>query len=97
MEPFDESKCHAVVYVGRDGHATRPVGSMLDYPTLWRTWEGEIAWVPSAAWRDYAGAWGAVGPLAFTTGPLGPSFKRDRDELRLVSRDGRTYVVLHRS
>ena len=26
-------------------------------------------------WRDYAGAWGEVGELPATTGPLGPYYK----------------------
>jgi hypothetical protein len=31
----------------------------------------------SQPWKDYAGAWGEVGNIATTTGPLGPWHKRN--------------------
>jgi hypothetical protein len=72
---------HPSVYV-LGGHASYPLVAreVRDRYTLaWRTWEQEIPKVEAAPWAIYDGAWGAAGPTTWTTGPLGPLFKRGRD------------------
>ncbi len=43
--------------------------------TTFATWH-KLERVSAQPWRDYAGAWGDVGFVDTTTGPLGPWHKR---------------------
>jgi hypothetical protein len=72
-----------VVYVARGSHAAYPTVGTFHYGVD-ETADGGYAWDTSSLlgrladqpWRDFAGAWGEVGSIATTTGPLGPWFKR---------------------
>jgi hypothetical protein len=45
---------------------------------LWRTWE-QVVDVRTRPWYGFGGAWGAIGRIGGTTGPLGPSTWKIRD------------------
>lgn len=71
------------VYCAKGTHALYPrVGSFGKFRTD-KTASGGYVWDTSLnieplseqPWRDYAGAWGEVGELPATTGPLGPWYK----------------------
>ncbi|MDW5595647.1 hypothetical protein VSS74_14955 [Conexibacter stalactiti] len=44
----------------------------------WRTWENVVD-VRARPWYGFGGAWGAIGKMGGTTGPLGPSTWKIRD------------------
>jgi len=80
---------HIVIYVDRQGHpCCAAVPDRLPYQLTWRTWECPLDPVMGAPWHRFAGAWGEIGNIAETTGPLGPYYKRYRDEVKLVRRNG---------
>lgn len=89
---------HPVVYVNRHGHPTDPrVDNPSDYRFRWKTWESDLRVLVEEPFRDFAGAWGEVGITRDTTGPLGPLFKRNRDQVRVaVDANGRLCVKLKR-
>ena len=71
-------------YCSKGTHALYPqAGSFGKFGTditkpggySWDTSQNILA-LSSQPWRDYAGAWGEVGDLPATTGPLGPWYKR---------------------
>lgn len=73
-----------VVFCSRETHAFYPApgthGSLDQDKTAaggfsWDT-AGKVEDLSVQPWRDYAGAWGEVGDIVHTTGPLGPWFKR---------------------
>ncbi|MBK8096284.1 MAG: Vps62-related protein [Planctomycetes bacterium] len=79
-----------VVYLAAGTHAaywtsglqSYPIGlglSFVDFTGTGRRWETALNLRPLATqpWKDFAGAWGEVGNLGTTTGPLGPWFKRN--------------------
>lgn len=45
---------------------------------LWRTWE-QVVDVRTRPWYGFGGAWGKIGDIGGTTGPLGPSGWKIRD------------------
>jgi len=83
-----------IAYVDPAGHPTCPfVCDPTEYPIVWRTWETSAEWISRATWRDFAGAWGEVGSAPFTTGPLGPRFKRHGDAVRVTRKEnGQLYA-----
>lgn len=76
-----------VVYCARGTHASyaTPGDYKLPLGLKDRARGGGVAWnvsrllkkLDDQPWKDYAGAWGEVGEFAWTTGPLGPWYKRD--------------------
>lgn len=75
---------HPIVFVSRFGHPSYPVVDDPErYPWAVRTWDHAIQPIETAAWLAYDGAWGEVGEIVHSTGPLGPWFKRGADEVRL--------------
>jgi hypothetical protein len=79
---------HPVVWVARGKHASyaRPgvtrdcltpraclVDERADGGRTVRTWRAGLTPVRSRGWYGFGGAWGRVGELSETTGPLGPS------------------------
>ncbi len=96
--PFEalsfEEETHPVIFVCRDGHpCCHSVRRPSEYPLQWKTWENDTQLVTEFIWRDYAGAWGEVGEFKFSTGPLGPMFKRHKDRVRIRIKKGRQYLV----
>ena len=88
---------HCVIYVHKDGHPCHAkVKDPENYNQVWRTWETDPVLIPLARWHDYAGGWGEVGEFKFTTGPLGPRFKRNIDRVPIRIIKGRPHVVLRR-
>lgn len=86
---------HPVVYVDRNGHPCSPaVQDPGKYSKYWETCKGPLIPVVDCDWCDFAGAWGAIGELPYTTGPLGPLFKRHADDLGIVEKAGRRYARL---
>ena len=80
---------HLVVYSAKGSHASYPragsfhtakVDKTADGGVVWRTWT-KLEQLADQPWRNFAGAWGEVGALATTTGPLGPWHKRDKEGL----------------
>lgn len=73
-----------VVYCSRVTHAFFPNPGTFGFPAPDVTSAGGHTWDTSGnvedlflqPWRDFAGAWGEVGDLVHTTGPLGPWYKR---------------------
>lgn len=81
---------HCVIYVDKNGHPCRVgVEDRLSYQLTWRTWECDMVPVVDTPWYRFAGAWGEIGNIVHTTGPLGPYFKRNRDLVKVVRRNGR--------
>jgi hypothetical protein len=76
---------HPIVFVSRFGHPSYPIVHDPErYTWAIRTWDEGIPWIDEPApWRDYDGAWGEVGEIVHSTGPLGPWFKRTADVVRL--------------
>jgi hypothetical protein len=72
-----------VVYSAKESHASYPTpgehadGDETQAGQRWETWRS-LESLSVQEWRRFAGAWGAVGTLAATTGPLGPWYKRHR-------------------
>lgn len=72
-----------VVYCAKESHASypsagdHPDGDETDAGPVWETWRS-LEPLSVQPWRRFAGAWGAVGTLAATTGPLGPWHKRHK-------------------
>lgn len=79
-----------VVFVALGTHAAYPtpglqhfpIGlgmSFVDYTGYGQRWDthGNLKPLANQPWKDFAGAWGEVGNLSTTTGPLGPWHKRD--------------------
>jgi hypothetical protein len=79
-----DDKTHPVVFVCRFGHPSYPtVDDPGRYSIAVRTWDRMIPSIQDdARWRDYDGAWGEVGEIVHSTGPLGPWFKREADQVR---------------
>ena len=91
LEQFE--KGHRIVFVDKNGHPTRPsVSNPGEYTYEWRTWKSDMRLIVKAPWRDFPGAWGAVGSSAGFTGPLGPLYKRQKDLVRITRRQGKLYV-----
>jgi hypothetical protein len=70
---------HPGVYVSPFGHPSYPtVPEKLRalYPRPWLTWKEPLPSVQGQAWDLYDGAWGEIGEIVHSTGPLGPIFKR---------------------
>lgn len=77
------SGTHPVVYIAKGSHASYwAAGTYFNYLDKCAdggyTWRTELNLKPlgSQPWKDYAGAWGDVGLIETTTGPLGPWHKR---------------------
>ena len=78
---FDRGRVQ--VYCAWGTHALYPTSGSFGKFRTDRTKPGGYVWDTSKnieilfdqPWRDYAGAWGEVGELAATTGPLGPYYK----------------------
>jgi hypothetical protein len=76
------------VYCAKGTHASYPhegdwplpVGFKDETRDLGYPWDTALKLLPleTQPWRDYAGAWGQVGELPETTGPLGPWHKRNK-------------------
>jgi hypothetical protein len=79
-----------IVFVALGTHAaywtaglqSYPIGlglGFLDLTGYGRRWDTHLNLKPLASqpWKDYAGAWGEVGNISTTTGPLGPWHKRN--------------------
>ncbi|MCA8974068.1 MAG: Vps62-related protein [Planctomycetes bacterium] len=72
-----------VVYMARGSHASYSAPGTYNYGTD-QAADGGHQWdirsslqrLSSQPWRNFAGAWGEVGTLSTTTGPLGPWHKR---------------------
>lgn len=73
-----------VVYMARGTHASYPRPGSF-YFGIDETADGGHQWdvaqsllsLGAQPWKDFAGAWGEVGTIATTTGPLGPWHKRN--------------------
>ncbi|MGB5637440.1 MAG: hypothetical protein WBM44_17075 [Waterburya sp.] len=71
------------VYCAKGSHALYPRAGSFGALRTDKTASGGYSWdtslnvqsLSSQPWRDYAGAWGEVGELSATTGPLGPWYK----------------------
>jgi hypothetical protein len=88
-----ELTTHPVCYVDRNGHPARAaVRHAYRYTVNWRTWECPFELISSATWHRFAGAWGEVGNIPDTTGPLGPFFKRNKDHVALVISGGKLCI-----
>lgn len=87
---FSQIGLRPVVFVALGTHAaywtsgiqTYPIGlglSFFDGTGYGRRWDTHLNLKALATqpWKDYAGAWGEVGNLDTTTGPLGPWHKRN--------------------
>jgi hypothetical protein len=68
---------HPVAYSAIGSHASLPTPGFgqidvgdPDGPR-WRTWE-DLAWIVQQPWYGFGGAWGRVGRVRDSTGPLGP-------------------------
>ena len=91
LEPFDHG--HRTVFVDKNGHPTHAhVSDPGTYAFEWRTWDCDQRLIVRQPWRDFGGAWGAVGSSYTFTGPLGPLYKRQVDQVRLTRRRGKLYV-----
>jgi len=90
---------HPTIYANPEGHPTEfAVTRPQEYDVVWDTWTCPLRLVAKEPWRDFGGAWGEVGNLVHTTGPLGPLYKRHRDHLRVtITADGRLAQVLKKS
>ncbi len=80
---------HPRAYVSTYGHPTYPAVPAAregEWRTAWRTWEHELRPVGRQPWTTFDGAWGEVGELAASTGPLGPWFKRRTDTVTVRKR-----------
>jgi len=76
---------HFVVYSAKGSHASYPergsfhtilgVDDTADGGQSLRTWS-RLEPLGTQPWKDFAGAWGKVGEISDTTGPLGPWHKR---------------------
>lgn len=76
---------HYVVYIANGSHGIYPQPG--NYPTKWpdvdhcdsgyewRMWEN-LKNLNNQPWKNFAGAWGGVGNFEYTTGPLGPYYKK---------------------
>jgi hypothetical protein len=71
-------RTHPVAYCAIGSHASLPTA---DYGHIdvgdddgprWRTWENGLRPVQDEPWYGFGGAWGRVGRVRDTTGPLGP-------------------------
>lgn len=78
-----EDNTHPHVYVSIFGHPSyaNTENYLNEYRIKWKTWEQAIPPVTDQPWSLYDGAWGDVGYVEFTTGPLGPFFKRRMDKV----------------
>jgi hypothetical protein len=86
---------HPILFIDRNGHPCNPVMEHPHkYSIRWETWKGEITPISEKNWSEFAGAWGRAGLFAFSTGPLGPLFKRHGDDVRVVYKNGRPYVKI---
>lgn len=83
VDDLETYEGRTVVYSARESHASYPTagehghGDETDDGPTWETWRC-LESLSVQAWRRFAGAWGGVGTLAATTGPLGPWYKRHR-------------------
>lgn len=78
---------HPGVYVSPFGHPSYPtvpdrLRALYAQPP-WPTWKADLPSIESQEWSLYDGAWGEVGEIVHSTGPLGPIFKRV-DELAVA-------------
>jgi hypothetical protein len=84
LEP--EQGDQIVVYVAKGSHAAYPSAGSFHTLDVDKTDAGGARWDTSQyllplrdrPWKAFAGAWGEVGTIADTTGPLGPWHKRYR-------------------
>ena len=82
-DKLEVRKGRTIVYSARGSHASyaragaHPHGDETDEGPEWETWRS-LEPLSGQAWRRFAGAWGSVGTMAMTTGPLGPWYKRHR-------------------
>lgn len=80
--PPSPEATHPIVYVSRFGHPSYPtVDDPGRYTLALRTWDREIPGL-DPVWSAFDGAWGEIGMLVHSSGPLGPWFKRGRDTAR---------------
>jgi hypothetical protein len=79
-----EGDTHPVVFSGGGSHASYPTpgsrplstcggGDSADFSSMTWSTETNLLEVTSQPWYGFGGAWGEVGNLELTTGPLGPS------------------------
>ena len=93
----DAAGLHPDIFVNPAGHPAHPTADDAgDYVHSLDTWRDvrQLRWVHGEPWRDFAGAWGAVGSSTHTTGPLGPAFKRSSDNVRIRWIGGRRHAVV---
>jgi len=73
-----------VVFISMGTHASYPTVGTFHTAGVDKTARGGVRWetqhnlqpLERQPWKDFAGAWGSVGKLPHTTGPLGPWHKR---------------------
>lgn len=88
IQELEKSGDRIVVYSAKGTHASYPHAGSTDLKFGFKDeaadgghpWDTSqnLASLVSQPWRDYAGAWGRVGEIPETTGPLGPWHKRHK-------------------
>jgi hypothetical protein len=81
---------HPIAYVAKSSHGVwtgkggNCGGTPSDVTDLggprWQTWTGSVAWVRDRGFYGFGGAWGSVGTMDMTTGPMGPSQYKNYSE-----------------
>ena len=86
QKDLDFVQGHFSAYCAKGSHASYPKTGTFHFGTdvtakngvEWQT-NKNLKPLESQPWKEYAGAWGEVGQIKDTTGPLGPWYKRCSD------------------
>jgi len=86
QKDLDFVQSHFIAYCAKGSHASYPKTGTFHFGTdvtakngvEWQT-NKNLKPLESQPWKEYAGAWGEVGQIKDTTGPLGPWYKRWSD------------------